>query len=133
MQLADIDNSLAPIPAAGIKIERAPRGRAWQMGDKVYTESLEYTSGIVMLKAWAHKFSTTGEDLSEGFVNHCHVNFPGTTHVIKILFSGGVTKNGVWSLLPSDTQIFQVIRTGGDAIPAGSFLGLADLGQETNK
>lgn len=60
-----------------------------------------------MLRAWLFEFSTLGE--GEMFPNHCGIEFPATTHVIKILFNGGFTKNGIHPLVPSDTSLFTVM------------------------
>lgn len=63
------------------------------------------------------------------WANHCHVNFKDTTHVIKVLFSAPVSKNGVHPYLPSDTQMFTIkAKTGKTAFDKAKILGLADLG-----
>ena len=87
---------------------------------------MEYTSGLVMLKAWVYRFSTIGEDMNAQ--NHCRANFPSTTHVIKVLFSGGFTRDGVHSLLPTDTSFFTITLRGEKILTSEEFLGLADLG-----
>mmetsp|Transcript_7273 Transcript_7273/g.19039 ORF Transcript_7273/g.19039 Transcript_7273/m.19039 type:complete len:423 (+) Transcript_7273:561-1829(+) len=94
-----------------------------------YGQSLEYTSGLVILRAYAFPFSTRGEVLAgRNYPNHCRVNFPQTTHVIKLLMNGGATLDGVHSFLPSDTSIFDVGLRDGQVLDSAQFLGLADLG-----
>lgn len=70
---------------------------------------MSYESGLVMLKAWGYPYSYVGEDAK----NDCWYNFPATTHVIKILFNGGMTKNGIHPLVPSDTSFFTIFKKRG--------------------
>jgi len=92
---------------------------------------LEWTSGLVMLKAWGFAFTTEGEGVGPWYKeNHCHVNFPETTHVVKVLFNGGVSLDGVHSILPTDTDFFTINKENGDELDSTKFLGLADLGEE---
>lgn len=90
-----------------------------------------------MLMSYGYPFSVDGEDMSEEFQNHCRVLFPETTHVIKILFSGAATKDGVESLLPTDQGLFTVYSTGKrkgstSKMKSNYILGLADLGYYKN-
>jgi len=57
-----------------------------------------------MLKAWMYPFTTKGETAE----NHCRVDFPSTTHVIKVMFNGGVSVDGLHPLIPSDVRFFSV-------------------------
>lgn len=88
---------------------------------------MSYDSGLVMLKAWAYKFTENGEGTSPG-ANHCKTLFPTTTHVIKVLFNGGMTKDGIHPLIPTDTSLFTVIMKRGKTLLWNKFIGLADLG-----
>ena len=84
-----------------------------------------------MLKSWIYEFSTVGE--STRYVNHCQTLFPETSHVIKILFNGGFTKNGVHPLIPTDTDLFTIFLKDGSTLKSTEFLGLADLGKGTDQ
>lgn len=87
---------------------------------------MAYDSGLVMLKAWMYPFTEKGEtDL-----NHCRNDFPSTTHVIKILFNGGFTTDGIHPLVPDDTRFFTVMKSRGETLLWNKFLGLADLGTD---
>lgn len=55
-----------------------------------------------MLKAWMYAMPGDTEK-GDTAGNHCKIDFPSTTHVIKILFNGGVSKDGYHPLIPSDT------------------------------
>lgn len=79
-----------------------------------------------MLKAWAYEFSEVGETAK----NHCRVDFPSTTHVVKILFNGQITKDGIHPLVPSDTSYFTVMKARGATLLFNRFVGLADLGTD---
>jgi len=87
---------------------------------------MAYDSGLVMLKAWMYPFTEKGEtDL-----NHCRNDFPSTTHVIKIMFNGGMTIDGIHPLVPDDTRFFTVMKPRGETLLWNKFLGLADLGTD---
>lgn len=79
-----------------------------------------------MLKAHGFKFTTRGESAD----NHCRVGFPATTHVIRIMFNGGMTKDGIHPLLPNDTSYFTVLMKRGKTLLWNNFIGLADLGSD---
>jgi len=63
---------------------------------------------------------------SSTYPNNCQHLFPKTTHVIRVTFSGGVTRDGVTSLTPESRDIFSLhtAQTGKKV----EQLGLADLG-----
>jgi len=63
---------------------------------------------------------------SSTYPNNCEHLFPKTTHVIRVTFSGGVTRDGVTSLTPESRDIFSLhtAQTGKKV----EQLGLADLG-----
>jgi len=63
---------------------------------------------------------------SSTYPNNCQHLFPSTSHIIRVAFSGGVTRDGVTSLTPDSTDIFSV-HTAQTATEVGQ-LGLADLG-----
>jgi len=80
---------------------------------------MEWTSGLVMLKAWAYQFTTKGEGSWPAYTaNHCHVDFSDTTDVIKILFNGGFSRDGIHSILPNNTDLFTIYNTDGTTIPS---------------
>ena len=113
-------------------------------GTKVSAEGLEYDgpslvweNGAVLLDARLEVFSTEGETLRGGgvrnqpqFPNHCRVNFPETTHRIRMLWDGGVSNDGNRELTPDRTDLFRIVDAAGAELPASSVLGLADLGSE---
>lgn len=66
---------------------------------------MSYEAGPVMLKSWLYPITQKGETAE----NSCTVDFPSTTHVIKVMFNGPVTTDGIHALLPSDTRFFNVI------------------------
>lgn len=85
-----------------------------------------------MLQAWGYEFT----DLGEQHKNHCRRQYPTTTHVVKVLFSGPPTTDGVHPLTPEDVALFTVgrgpdadqARVITDVLQSSRFLGLADLG-----
>jgi hypothetical protein len=87
-----------------------------------------------MLDARLEPFSTSGETLHAGirdqgqFPNHCHVNYPETTHRVRTLWDGGVTLDGNRPITPDRTDLFNLTDAAGGVLPASSVLGLADLG-----
>ena len=60
------------------------------------------------------------------YPNDCSSLYPSTSHVMRATFSGGVTTNGVTSILPNNTNVFRLSSPSSDML---SYLGLADLGQ----
>lgn len=118
LTLVDHYNGGAQINAKGFILNKEDGARPYAseessnfgfIGGSAYGESMEWTSGLVMLKAWGYPFTTDGEGTSPWYnENHCHVNFPETTHVIKILFNGGIWLDGVHSILPTDTDFFTI-------------------------
>jgi hypothetical protein len=87
-----------------------------------------------MLDARLEPFSTSGETLHAGirdqgqFPNHCHVNYPETTHRVRTLWGGGVTLDGNRPITPDRTDLFNLTDAAGAVLSASSVLGLADLG-----
>ncbi len=98
--------------------------------------SLAWENGAVLLDARLEAFSTEGETLSGGiqnqgtFPNHCRVNFPETTHRIRMLWNGGISNDGLIEFTPDRTDLFRIVDAAGAELPASSVLGLADLGSE---
>ena len=111
-------------------------------GTKVSAEGLEYDgpslvweNGAMLLDARLEVLSTKGETLRGGinqpqFPNHCQVNFPETTHRIRMLWDGGISNDGNRELTPDRTDLFRIVDATGAELPASSVLGLADLGSE---
>jgi hypothetical protein len=62
---------------------------------------MSYQSGLVMLKAWMYAMPGATEK-GDTAGNHCKIDFPSTTHVIKVMFNGGISKDGYHPLIPSD-------------------------------
>ena len=63
------------------------------------------------------------------FPNHCKHLFPSATHRVQLLFSGGITLDGVHAFWPSMPNPPVVALDGAlQPLPAASVLGLADLG-----
>jgi hypothetical protein len=97
-------------------------------------DSLSWESGCRLLDARLEAFSTAGETLHGSifkgglFPNHCHVNFLASTHRLRLLWNGGVSRDGRHEILPTDTHLFRVADLSGAALPPGAVLGLADLG-----
>lgn len=44
------------------------------------------------------------------YPNDCAAVYPSTTHVVRATFSGGVTSDGVASVLPSNRNVFILSR-----------------------
>lgn len=79
-----------------------------------------------MLKAMS--YATIGAaDVGDTENNFCQIDFPGSSHVIKVIFNGGMTSDGVRSLLPSDTDMFTLTNKDGQDV-SSQLIGLADLG-----
>ena len=54
--------------------------------------------------------------------------YPATSHVLRTTFSGGVTTNGIASIMPGNRNVFRLETPGSGEL---TYLGLADLGQNT--
>ena len=74
-----------------------------------YGEGLEFTSGVIILQAMMYPFSKIGESTFPDCIrpthmfnceNHCAVDFPSTTHIIRVVLNGGITYDGVHNILP---------------------------------
>jgi len=66
---------------------------------------------------------------SSKYPNSCSNLYPATSHVIKMAFSGGITLDGVHSVLPDSHDIFTVKTA--DGLQEIPYLGLGDLGKTT--
>jgi len=115
------------------------RGELYDNRTAVARAEMRYLNSTVrMVRAQAELFSTGGETklgLPPGrYPNHCRQVFPSTTHVIKTIFNGGVTLDGVTSLQPSGAvaRSLFALRVGPQPLYASAVLGLADLGKETD-
>ena len=96
--------------------------------------SLSWNNGVRLLDARLDVFSTNGESTRsilrrDVYPNHCHVNFPNTTHRVRLLFDGGVSLDGVRPLTPDRIDLFRVVDDSNRSIPV---LGLADLGHASS-
>lgn len=92
---------------------------------------LDVNNGPVLLTADLEAFSADGELGAQNgaqYPNHCQVNFPSTTHRIRLLFNGGVTYDGLRSIVPDHTSLFELSTASGAMFPSQNYLGLADLG-----
>lgn len=66
--------------------------------------------------------------LQQTYPNDCLSLYPATSHVLRTTFSGGVTTNGIASIMPGNRNVFMLETPGGGEL---TYLGLADLGQNT--
>ena len=66
---------------------------------------------------------------SSVYPNSCAYIFPSTTHVVRVAFSGGITRDGVIGVTPDQTNLF-TLRSGGEEV---AYLGLGDLGKSMAK
>ena len=48
--------------------------------------------------------------------------------MLRATFSGGVTTNGIASIMPGNRNVFRLLTPGGAEV---TYLGMADLGQTT--
>jgi hypothetical protein len=73
---------------------------------------------------------------SSTYPNNCQSLFASTSHVVRVAFSGGVTRSpchpsplprdGVSGVTPDQPGVFTLVSLGGQEVP---YLGLADLGK----
>jgi len=63
---------------------------------------------------------------SSSYPNNCQSLFPSTSHIIRVGFSGGVTRDGVAGVTPDQQNVFSLSTVLGQQV---SYLGLADLGK----
>eukprot|EP01062_Namystynia_karyoxenos_P077805 TRINITY_DN7914_c0_g1_i1.p1 TRINITY_DN7914_c0_g1~~TRINITY_DN7914_c0_g1_i1.p1 ORF type:complete len:346 (+),score=73.44 TRINITY_DN7914_c0_g1_i1:65-1102(+) len=95
---------------------------------------LDFRNGLQLLDARLENFTTDGETLrnpiigKHAFPNHCRQLFPGTTHRVRLLFSGGMTTDGALPLTPDRTDVIRLTDSSGKELPSAAVLGLADLG-----
>ena len=112
-------------------------------GTKVSAEGLEYsarrscgrTAPCCSTRGWkcsrlmARRCAAAASETMQ-FPNHCRVNFPETTHRIRMLWDGGISNDGNRELTPDRTDLFRIVDATGAELPTSSVLGLADLGSE---
>lgn len=106
---------------------------------------MDYSTSPLLLGAKLTRYPQAGEESSgRGSPNHCRDRFPTTNYVLQLLWSGGVTRDGVNSLLPNENGLFKSATASGlfnvevrkpDGMIGDSFqvtgvklLGIADLG-----
>jgi len=113
----------------------APNGTKVSARGLTYSgPSLDVDNGPFLLTVHLEHFTTVGEVLRNPLIgnkvypNHCQVNFPQTTHRLRLLFNGGVTLDGLRAATPDRTDLFVVADAAGQPLPTDSVLGLADLG-----
>ena len=116
---------------------RTPDGQVSALGLSYSNEAdfnyLTSTVRMVSVKLW--DAATNPEDFrspswplpSSTYPNHCSSLHPDTSHVVRATFSGGVTTNGITSILPNNTNIFRLSTPTLHHLP---YLGLADLGKK---
>jgi len=63
---------------------------------------------------------------SSTYPNNCQSIFPSTSHIIRVAFSGGVTRDGVTGVTPDQKEVFSLSTVLGQQV---AYLGLADLGK----
>jgi len=66
---------------------------------------------------------------SSTYPNNCQSLFPSTSHIIRVAFSGGVTRDGVIAVTPDQMNVFSLRTVLGQQV---EYLGLADLGKTVN-
>jgi hypothetical protein len=106
----------------------------------------DYDSGPLLLAATLAPFSGLGETTIGGaqYPTHCGVAFPATTHVVQLVWSGGVTRDGVNSFVPGEAGLIRTatadglfnlkVRSNAGAlidyfeVTGVNILGVADLG-----
>lgn len=131
-------NGLLYIATTGKPFAEFPPGTSVEVTD--------YDAGPFVLGATIAPFTGLGETTFGGaqYPNHCQIAFPQTTHVVQLLWSGGVTRDGVNSFYPNQPGLFRTATSDGllnlkvrnDAgalidyyeMPGISLLGMADLG-----
>merc|ERR1712070_164179 len=110
----------------------APNGTKVSAKGLTYSgPSLDVSNGPFLLTVHLEPFTTDGETLrgiGNFYPNHCQMNFPSTTHRLRLLFDGGVTLDGLRAIMPDRTDMFVVADASGQTLPADAVLGLADLG-----
>ena len=92
------------------------------------------TSTVRLISAKLWDVRTNPEDFpaptwplaSSVYPNNCGSLYPTTSHVVRATFSGGVTTDGVSSILPTNNNIFSLSSPHHEPL---TYLGLADLGQ----
>lgn len=128
----------------GVRVRTSATESATLVGATV--DVADYASAPTLLGARLTRFSAADEPNlgRRGTPNHCGINFPNTTHVVQLLWSGGVTRDGVNSVLPNEagllrtsgaTGLFNLRVRGSDGTlvnyfkaPGVQILGAADLG-----
>ena len=134
------DATITKLEIVGALMLLLPNGSKVSAEGMTYSgDSLVWENGAQLLDARLEPFSTSGETLKDPlfppqlrgrFPNHCQVNFPTTTHRLRLLWNGGITHDGSHSLTPDNTDFFRVKDASGAALPAAAVLGLADLGDK---
>jgi len=132
-------NTIRPVQFAVVEslILVAPDGEIEAKGVTFENEGdMNYVDSSVRL-AYSRMWSVN--DYSEGthypnwplpssvYPNTCEQLYPSTTHIIRMAFSGGITFDGVSSVLPSSSGIFSVFSA--PTLESVPYLGLADLGK----
>jgi len=64
---------------------------------------------------------------SQIYPNHCSSLYENTTHVIRVIFNGGVTIDGIQPIMPNNSNVFRLTQDTNDH--SLNYLGLADLGK----
>jgi len=127
------DAHIVKMSIVGPLMLRRPNGSTVSAQGLQYAgPSLAWEGGTTLLDARLEAFSTAGEELHGGaFPNHCRINFPATTHRIRLLWDGGVSHDGRRAFNPDEAaHLFRVKDASGAELPAASVLGLADLGNK---
>lgn len=74
----------------------------------LWVDVMDYSTSPVLLGARLSRYPEAGEVSSgRGSPNHCKDRFPTTNYVLQLLWSGGVTRDGVNSLLPNENGLFK--------------------------
>jgi len=100
-------------------------GLSFTEQDDTY-EYMKYTSTLRLNEAKVVEFHARGD----GAANDCHTaGFTTTTNVIKLRFTGGGTRNGIFGLASNQLSAFQLRDTFGNTMTTG-YLGIAGLNND---
>merc|ERR1719330_1714174 len=84
---------------------------------------MKYDSTLRLNEAKVVEMHARGETAA----NDCHQDFPTTTNVVALRFTGGATTNGLFDLANDQTSAFVLRDASGNSLETGS-LGIAGLG-----
>lgn len=133
----------ARLTAGGVQVMQT--GGTFVTMATMAVDVMDYSASPILLGAKLTRYPDDGEaSTGRGSPNHCRDRFPTTNYVLQLLWSGGVTRDGVNSLLPNENGLFRSATASGlfnvqvhnqsgalvDSfqVTGVKILGLADLG-----